>query len=111
MNGFEVQSVSQKKGKVLSRAEIRQPVPVKGGFTADDQIVVFEWLQSNEKLLGSFRVEIPVEVLFPGLVNNAHVHGVGVQVDAAVEFVRPIVKLHIMSFSEQAGFEPRTIEC
>ncbi|MCP4170380.1 MAG: hypothetical protein GY758_06355 [Fuerstiella sp.] len=52
VNGFEIQGVSEQEANVFGRAQIGQPVPVEGGFTAHNQIVLVEGLKNAEE---SFR--------------------------------------------------------
>jgi len=64
------------------------------------------------KPLGLFRIEIPMEQLVAAMIDDAHMHGVGVQIDSAVEFVLLVVKLHLMYFLERVGLshEPSSVE-
>ena len=97
MDGFEVERVSQQEAKVLLMAEIGQPIPVEGRFAADDQIALVKRLQCDQKLLRFLGVEVAMQVLVAAVIDDADVHGVGVQIDSAVEFVLLIVELQSCS--------------
>ena len=84
----------EQERQILNRTKISQPVPVEGGFATDDQIVSSERPQSVDEPVGSFGIEVPVQPLVAIVIDHAHVHGVGVQIDAAVELVTLIVKSH-----------------
>ena len=104
--------MAQQESSVLLVAQIREPIPIERRFAADNQIVLVKWLQSNQKPLGLFRIEIPMEQLVAAMIDDAHMHGVGVQIDSAVEFVLLVVKLHLMYFLERVGLshEPSSVE-
>jgi hypothetical protein len=87
VNGFEIQCMAEEKRQILCCAEIGKPVPVERGFAADDEIVTGERLQRDEKSFGGFGVEILMEVFDTGVINDADVHRIGVEVDPAAEFV------------------------
>ena len=53
----------------------------------DDQIVPYERLQRDEELLGFLGIEVSVQMYGSSVIDDADVHGVGVQIDSAVEFV------------------------
>ena len=67
-----------------------------------------ERLQRDEELLGILSIEVSMEMFVSLMVDDAGVHGVGVEVDSAVEFVLSIVELHIMSFLERVGLSHET---
>lgn len=56
--GFQVKCVAEQKRQILSRTKIGEPVPVEGGFTADDQVALLKRLQRDQELLGCFGVEV-----------------------------------------------------
>ena len=58
-----------------------------------------EWLQCHQKAFWFFRVEIAMQPLVASVVHHAHMHGVGVQIDSAVEFVLSVVELHFATSS------------
>ena len=51
-----------------------QPVPVEGGFAADDEAVFAERCDGEKKRFGVFGVKVLVEWLFAGLIDDADVH-------------------------------------
>jgi len=72
--------------------------------------VPYERLQRDEELLGFLGIEVSVRMYGSSVIDDADVHGVGVQIDSAVEFVLLIVELHIMFFLERVSLSHETSE-
>ena len=64
------------------------------------------------KRSGFLLLKFRCSCLLPALIDNADMHGVGVEIDSAVEFVLFVVELHIMFFLERVGLshEPSSVE-
>ena len=98
MDGFEVERVAKQEVEVAFMTQVGEPVPVEGGFAANDQVLFFEGLQGGKESRHFFGVKVLVKVLFPGVVNHADVHAVGMEVNSAVKFVLLVVEFHFMFF-------------
>lgn len=94
MDRFEVQRMSEQEGDVLGCAEIGQPVPVERRLTADDQVALLIRSEGAEELVWLARGKVAMQRLVSGVIDDADVHGVGVQIDAAVELVLLLVEPH-----------------
>jgi hypothetical protein len=82
VDGFHVQSVSQDEGDLLVFAEVGQPVPGEHTLGGDDQPVAVG-LDGLQEELG-VGAEIFVDDDIVVLVEDADVHGSGVEIDAGV---------------------------
>jgi hypothetical protein len=89
---LHVQGIPQDEGDVLFAAEVGDPVPREHAFDADDQPVA-KRRDGAQQGLGAAR-QIAIEEDGAGLVEDAQVHGPGVQVDAAIESVLLRVESH-----------------
>jgi hypothetical protein len=98
MDGFQVQRVAEHEGDVMRHAQVGHPVPSKHALDADHQAVA-KRLQRPQQRLGPGR-QVSVENDVAGVVDHAHMHGPGVQVDAAVESMLTLVKPHSWSPSK-----------
>ena len=80
------------KGIVLVLAQIGEPVPGEHALDADDQAVAEgrDGVRGRRRAGGEVLVEDDVAVV----VEDADVHGSGVQIDAAVESVLLVVEAH-----------------
>jgi hypothetical protein len=54
VNGFEIQCVAEQEWQFLCGAKIGEPVPVEGGFAADDEVAFAERCQGEKKRFGVF---------------------------------------------------------
>lgn len=70
MDGFQVQCVTEQKRQVLSGTQIGQPVPVEGGFAANDEIFGLERLQRDEEFFRRPGVEVPVDLFLSVVVDD-----------------------------------------
>ena len=97
MDGFHGERVPEDKRHAFAGTQIGQPVPGKDAFHTDDQVLPvggdgFEkggWASGH----------IPVHKDFPILVQDAEVHGTGMQINAAVELVLLRIEAHEVSSS------------
>jgi hypothetical protein len=97
MDGFHVEGVAQDEGNPLLGAEVGQPVPGEDTFDADDEILPVR-RNRLEKRLGC-RFHIAVQHDLAVLIQDAEVHGAGVQVDATIKLVLLGVESHEVSSS------------
>ena len=74
VNGFQVQRVTEQKWQVVNGTQVSEPVPVKGGFAADDEVLTLERLECGKKICRFLRIEVPVDVLVAGMIHDTHVH-------------------------------------
>jgi hypothetical protein len=84
--------VARREGDLLLGAEVCEPVPGEHALGGDDEVVA-EGGEGLEEGLGTGGDAL-VEDDSAGLVEDAEVHGPGVEVDAAVESVLLVVQAH-----------------
>jgi hypothetical protein len=94
-DGPHVQGVAQDEGDVFVVTQIGKPVPAEQALAADDEVVAVR----GDGLVEGVGIggQVLVEDDLAALVEDAQVHGVGVQIDAAVESVRLLVEAHAWS--------------
>jgi hypothetical protein len=92
VDGFHVQSVAEDESDLLPGAEIGKPVPAEQALDGDDAVVA-EGSDSLEEGVG-FGGEVFVVDDLAVAIEDAQVHGAGVQIDAAVETVLLVVEAH-----------------
>jgi len=92
VNGLHVESVSEDEGDPFFFAEISEPVPGEHAFDGDNDVfaVCFDSLEEGIGL----SVDVLVEQDVPVLVEDTEIHGPGVKVDTAVEFMLLSVESH-----------------
>jgi hypothetical protein len=92
MYGFHVEGVSEDKRDTCIGAQVGEPVPGEHTFDGDDDTVSIG-CNGFEK---GFRIclHVTVKQRLTGLVEDADVHGTGMQVDTAVKWVLRGVKSH-----------------
>ena len=102
VDGFHVQRVAEHEGDPLAGAEIGEPVPGEDAFHRDDQVLTvgLDGPQEDPRIAANVLVKEDL----PSLVENAQIHGSGVQVDAAVVLVLPGVESHRFPSCEWVGF-------
>ena len=66
--------MAEQERQFLCGAKIGEPVPVEGGFAADDEVAFAERRQGEKKRFGVFGVKVFVEWLFASLIDDADVH-------------------------------------
>ena len=74
------------EGNPLLSTEISQPVPGEDTFDTDDDILAIGRDGLEKRFWGCWHVTVHQNL--PNLVQDAEVHGAGVQVDATVKLVR-----------------------
>ena len=92
VDGFHVQGVAQDERNLVLLAEVRDPVPGEHALGADDEAVA-KRLDGTQQGIGPAG-QVAVEDGLAGLVEDAQVHGPGVQVNAVVESVLLGVESH-----------------
>jgi hypothetical protein len=104
VNGFHVQGVAEHEGDVLLGAEVGEPVPAEQALDGDDQSVA-ERGDGVEEGVGVGAEVLVVDDL-AGAVEDAQVHGPGVQIDAAVKSMLLGVEAHGVLPRYRWGPEP-----
>jgi hypothetical protein len=92
MDRLHVERMAQDKKNALLGAEVGQPVPGEDAFDANHQVLPVG-CNSLEKGLRCC-LHIPMQKGLSILIQDADVHGPGMQVKATVEFVLFDVKSH-----------------
>jgi hypothetical protein len=84
--------VAQDEGDLLDVAQVGQPVPAEQALAADDEVVATrrDGFEEGTGLGG----QVFVHDDLAGVVEDAQVHGPGVQIDAAVESMLLGVETH-----------------
>jgi len=92
VNGPHVEGVAEDEVDIFFIAEVSEPIP--GEYTFDGNDDVFSvWFDSLEEGIG-LSVDILVEQDVPVLIEDTEIHGSGVKVDTAVEFMLLRVESH-----------------
>jgi hypothetical protein len=107
MNGFHVEGVAQDEGNPFLGAQVGEPVPSEDTFDADNQVFAVGCNSFQKR----FRPCLHIPVAQDGsiLVQDAKVHGTGVQVDATIKFVLLGVESHEVSSSSVGCFPNASI--
>jgi len=92
VDGPHVEGVTEDEVDVFELAEISKPVPGEHALDGDDDVVT-ERFDGFEKGLG-LGVDVAVEQDVAVLVEDTEIHGSGMQVDAAVEFMLLGIESH-----------------
>jgi hypothetical protein len=89
---FMYRGVAQDEGDGVFGAAVGQPVPAEHALDTDDEIVAErrEGVEQGVEVAGEVFVEDDLAVV----IEDADVHGSGVQVDAGVESVLLVVEAH-----------------
>ena len=66
--------MAEQKRQILNRAQVDEPVPVEGGFTANDEVTFPERLECGEKIVWLLGVKVSVDVLVAGMIHDTDVH-------------------------------------
>jgi len=93
VDGLHVQGVAQYEGDVMLGAQVGQPVPGEhalGGH--DDALLPIRRKRIEKQVPPSGQVAMHEDRA--GLIDDAHVHALGVQIDAAIEWVLSLVESH-----------------
>jgi len=92
MDRFHLERVPEDKRNPFARTEVGQPIPGEEAFDADDEIGPVG-CHGFEKRFWASR-HIPVDKNLAILVQDAEVHGAGMQIDATVKLVLFRVESH-----------------
>ena len=85
MDGLHVEGMTQYEGNPLVRTEISQLVPGEETFDTDDDILAIGRDGFEERFWRGWHVTVNQNL--PRLVQDAEIHGAGVQVDATIKLV------------------------
>jgi len=94
---LHVQGVSQHAGNARMGAAVSQPVPSEDAFDADHHVLPVGRNRLEEWSRGCFHSSVQQDLSV--LLQDAEVHGAGMQVDAARKLVRFGVESHEVSSS------------
>jgi hypothetical protein len=92
MDGLHGEGMTEDKRDTVFRTEVRKPVPGKHAFGRQDDLIMVRSDSFEQRLWG--RGHVPVHQCFPGLVEDTHVHGAGMEIDPAVKGVLCGVESH-----------------
>jgi len=92
MDGLHGEGMPQDKRDTVCGAEVGEPVPGKHAFGCQDNLIAGGGDSLEQRLWGGGHV--PVQQRFTGLVEDAQVHGAGVEIDATVKRVLLGVESH-----------------
>jgi hypothetical protein len=92
MDGFQVQGVAEDEGDLLASAQIGEPVPGEAALDGDDQVLLVRGDRAEED--PRVTADGLLEEDLAGLVEDAEIHGAGVQVNPTVGFVLAGVESH-----------------
>ena len=92
VDGLHVEGVAEDEGDVLG-AEVGEPVPAEDALGGDDQVVAEGFDGFEEELGLAGQVAVQQDVAAP-VLEDAEVHGAGVEVDAAVVSMLASVEAH-----------------
>ena len=92
MDGLHIEGMTQDKRDPVVRTEVSQPVPGKQAFGREDDLLTVRSDGLEQRLRGGGHV--PVQQRFPSLVEDAQVHGAGVEIDPTIKRVLLGVESH-----------------
>ena len=92
MDGSHVKGMTEDEGDIFFSTEVSEPVPGEHALDSDDDVVT-ERFDGFEERFGP-GVHVSVEQDVSVLVEDTEVHGSGMQVDTAVEFMLLRVESH-----------------
>jgi hypothetical protein len=92
MDGFHIESMSEYKGDVLLGTEIGDPVPGEDAFHGHHDVFSITFDGFKENLSVGSDVALEDDASF--LVEDAEVHGLGMEIDSAVVLVLLGVEVH-----------------
>lgn len=105
MDSFHIECMAQDEGDRLLGAEIGEPIPDEHALDGDDDILPVG-LDGPEKGLRR-GLTVFVEHGVALLIQDAKVHGSGVQIDSAIKFVLVGVQSHMASSFGVNCFSPK----
>jgi hypothetical protein len=92
MDSLHIEGMPEDKRDAMFRTEVCQPVPGKHAFGRQDDLLAVGSDGFEQRLWGGCHVT--VQQRFPGLVEDAQVHGAGVEIDPTVKRVLLGVESH-----------------
>ena len=95
MDGFHVKCMTKHKRNGFTVTQIGQPVPDEQAFDGDDDVLPIRLDGPEKRFRIGFKVFVKHGVAF--LIQNADVHGSGVQIDAAIVLVLLGIESHRVS--------------
>jgi hypothetical protein len=104
VNQLHVERVPQHEAEVLLLTQIGQPVPAEDGFHTDDHALPVGSDHFEKRLRVAGDTAINYHVAF--VIQDAHVHGPRVQIDAAVEWMVDGVEAHDHGLRGVGGLIP-----
>lgn len=102
MDGAHVEGVAQDEGDLLLSAQVREPVPGEDALDGHDQAFPVRGDDLEEGFRA--RLHLAVHKDLACLIEDAHVHAPGVQIDAAVVAVLFRVESHSVLFLRGCAF-------
>jgi hypothetical protein len=85
VNGFQVQGMAEDEGNPRLGTEVREPVPREDTFDRDHEILAVGRNDLEQGVWAGLHITLPHDL--PVSVQDADVHGPGMQGNATVEFV------------------------
>ena len=85
VDGLHIEGMTKDKRDPVFSTEVGKPVPGKHAFGRQDDLIAVGRNGLEQRLWG--RGHVPVHQRFTGLVEDAHVHGAGVEIDPTVKRV------------------------
>jgi hypothetical protein len=92
MDGLHIEGVSQYKGDVFVGTQIGEPVPGEDALDGNDEVIAERRDGPQERFGGGLQNAVQQDLAVP--VQDAQIHGSGVQIDAAVVPVDVCVESH-----------------
>ena len=92
MDGLHIEGMAQHRGNPFLLTQVRQPLPRKHTFHADDEVL---FIGSNDPQKGfRRRRHIFVDEFGAVLIEDTDVHGAGMEIDATIMFMLLCVEIH-----------------
>jgi hypothetical protein len=85
MDGFHIQGMAEDKRQSVLRTQVGEPVPRKETLYGDDDILPIGSNRLQKRLWAGFPIAVQQDVA--GLIQDADIHGAGMQIDATVKLV------------------------
>jgi hypothetical protein len=92
MDGFHIEGMTEDKGDTFFIAEVSEPVPGEYALDRDDNVFAVGFDSFKEGIGLSMEVLMKQDV--PVLVEDTEIHGSGVKINTAVEFMLVCVESH-----------------
>ena len=92
VDGPHVESVTEDERDIFFGTEISEPIPGEHTFDGDDDVFAVRFDHREEGI--GLSMDVFMEQDVPVLVEDAEIHGPGVEVDTAVEFMLLSVESH-----------------